>query len=553
MSFHTSSSFLPRVASLTAALLVAGVAVTPAPVAASLPAWSGPSPIPGTAGQANPIAATAPNGGELVVWPVAGTTSPQNTVKAKLRQPGSDHWVRVPSPVVDKPYSGPSAIAATRGGDFWVTFIWEAASGFFEVYVARLDSATRHWTKPTRVFHDADYAHESPSTIAVSDAGEVFVTATAIPLIPATPPKYRAEVATMRPGSGWQTSFLSPANRFAFPMNLVANPAGQAAVSFIQGYNLSEKRVRAATRGASGAAQWKVADLSVAGDAQKAYTAIGPDGTAAVEWHAPSTGAATVRLATVRIGTAGSWSVTDAVTGGPGTNTSTFPVVGRDGSVTALWETFVNPNSLLYARQLSGGSWGTANPFSTSGQLALLHSAQMRPDGTVGVLYQQKSAGSANEGLRYQVIDGGAPAGAVVLTDAGDGSVNGAYLGVDVAYGNHVLYTRGDYPATDFVTMDESFGRPMAATSLHSGILATKAAVKGEMRVGKRVTCRDGYWVEATDVTYRWFRGRAAIRHATGHRYVLVAADRGHQVSCRAKAVSDFGRHVLSSDGRRVR
>lgn len=541
-----------RVLCVCAALLTVVASQTAGPAAAKLPAWSGPSPIPGTAGEVNPLASTAPNGAELLLWTVPGTTSPQNSVKAKLRQPGSDHWVNVPSPMMDKNYGGAIAIAATRGGDFWVAFGWETPAGFFEAYVARLDSDHRRWTKLTRVFHDADYGHQSPS-IAVSDAGEVFVAAHAVPHTFSSPPQYRAEVATMRPGKPWRTTFLSGANGFALARNVVANPKGQAAVAIIQGYDLSDMRVRVATRDKGSAAQWRLADLSVAGDAQKAYTAIGPDGTAAVEWHAPSNGALTVRLATYRIGTAGSWSVTDAVTGGAGSNNSTFPVVSRDGSVTALWETYVNPNSLLYARQLSGGTWGTAAPYSQAGQRGVLHSAQPRPDGTVAAVYQQFSAGPANEGLRYQVIDGGVPGGEVVLTDAGDGSVNGAYFGVDAAYGNHVLYTRGDYPATDFVTMGESSGRPEAVTSLHSGVLATKATVKGKMRVGHRVVCRTGYWVEATDVTYRWFRGSSAIRRETGRSYRLVSADQGRKVSCRAKAVSDFGLHVLSSSGRRVR
>jgi hypothetical protein len=541
-----------RIASLTVALLTVGAGLTAAPVAAAPAGWTGPTPVPGSAGEANPLAATAPDGADLLLWTVAGAVSPNNVVRAKLRPAGSDHWVRIPSPMVDKPYGGAVAIAPTRSGDFWVVFAWYTPSDHPEAFVSRLDADTRRWTTLTRVFHDADYGHESPS-IAVSDSGELFVSAIAAPHVSSSPPVYRAEVATMRPGSGWRTRFLTPANRFALPMNIVANSRGQAAVSIIQGYDLSAKRVRVATRDAGAKARWKVSDLSVAGDAQKAYTAIGRDGTAAVEWTSPANGAVTVRLATRRIGTLEPWLFGDAVTGGPGTNNATYPVVSPDGSVTALWETFTNPNSLLYARQMADGVWGTATPFSTSGMRGVLDAARLRPDGTVAVLYQQYSGGLATEGLRYEVLDHGVPGGAVTLTDAGDGTVNSASLGVDAAYGNHVLWTRGDYPATDFATMADSAGHPVAMTSASSGVIARKATVKGRARVGHRVVCRTGYWVETTGVAYRWFRGKSPIPGATARTYRLTTSDRLHSLSCRVTATSDFGVRVLKSPARTVR
>lgn len=545
-------SFRTRTATLTLALLTAGAALTAPPGAAQPPGWTGPTPVPGTAGQANPLPATAPDGADLLLWGIGGAVSPNNIVKAKLRPAGSDHWVRLPSPMVDKPYGGAAAIAPTRGGDFWVVFGWYTPSNYPEVFISRLDAGTRRWTTPTRVFRDADYGHESPS-LAVTDTGEVLVSAIAVPHAFSSPPRYRAEIASMRPGQPWRTRFLTPANRFALPMNVVANPKGQAAVSIIQGYELTAMRVRVATRDAGAKARWKVADLSVAGDSQRAYTAIGRNGTVAVEWTSPSNGAVTVRLATRKLGTLEPWLFSDAVTGGPGTNVGTFPVVAPDGSVTALWETFTSPNSLLYARQLTGATWGTATPYSQAGLRGVLHSARLRPGGTVGVVYQQFSAGPANEGLRFRMLDHGVPGSEVVLSDAGDGSANGAFLGVDAALGNHVLWTRGDYPATDFVTMGESAGHPVAMTTPYSGVEVTRAAVRGKARVGHQVACRTGYWVEASAVTYRWFRGGTAVRGATGRTYLLTASDRGHRVSCRAKATSDFGPQVLTSPGRKVR
>ncbi len=550
---HTVARSTAATLALLAVVALTGPAAHSAAAARLQPAgWSPPTAIPGTAGQANPVASTAPDGSEVVLWAVPGSASPENTVRARLRSPGSTTWRRLPSPMVDKPYGGVIAVVPTVKGDFWATFTWFGQIGISEVYVSRLDAGTRQWTKPTRVFHDADYGHESPS-LAISDNGTVFIAATAVPHTFTNPPQYRAEVATRSPGSRWRTTFLSPVNKHAYTMNLVANPKGQAAFSFIQGYDLSAMRVRAATRGAGAKATWNVADLSVAGDAQRAYTAIGADGTAAVEWNAPSTGAQTVRLATLANAGGDSWTVSDAVTGG-GSNSATFPVVTPDGVVTALWETFNNPNSLLYARQLTGGSWGTATPYSQGGFRSVLQSAVVRPGGSVALLYHQFSnPGTVNEGLRLRVTDHGVLGSEVTVSDAGDGSANSVWLGVDAALGNHLVWTRGDYPDTDFVTMGDSAVEPVAMRSPYSGVQVRRAKVAGRMRVGHRATCRTGYWVGAATITYRWFRGASVIRHESRRQHLLVAADKSHTVSCRVKAASDSGVQRLSSSGRRVR
>jgi hypothetical protein len=498
------------------------------------------------------MATTAPDGGDLLLWTVSGAVSPQNTIKAKLRRPGSDTWVRVPSPVVNKPYAGSASVAPTLGGDFWAAFEWYDAAGGSEIYVARLDTGTRRWTKPKRVFHDADYGHTIPA-LAVSDDGTLFAAATAKPNEFSSPPRYRAEVATKRPGHPWKTKFVSPAAGFAVVREVVANPKGQAAAAFIQGYDLSAMTVRAATRDAGARTKWKVTTLSPAGDSQRAYTAIGADGTAAVEWTSPSNGAVTVRMATNRIGAGAPWLFADAVTGGGGSNNATHPVVAPDGTATALWETFINPNSVLYARQLDDGVWtAPATPFSQAGMRGVLSSANLRPGGTVGVVYQQFSAGPSNEGLRFRVLDHAAPGAELVLTDAGDGSANSVWFGVDAALRNHLVWTRGDYPDTDFATMGDPAGRPSAMRSPRSGVELTAATVQGTMRVGRRATCRTGYWVEATGVGYRWFRDGTRIRHQSGRKYLLASADKGHKVSCRAKATSDVGPHTLTSPGRKV-
>ena len=535
-------------ASITA---LAASTLTAAATAAQPPGWTPPTAIPGTAQRTAPWAATAPDGGDLVLWRVPGTTASDRSVKARLRPPGSTTWVRLPRPMVDKPYGSPAAIAPTRGGDFWVVFRWYTKADFPEVYLSKLDTSARRWTKPKRVFRDPGLGHSEPG-IAVTNDGTIYVAARAIPHTPTAPLTSRVEVATKERGSGWDTRFLSPADKQSFAMGVFANPRGQVAVPFIQGRTLAAKRVRVATKGSRGKSTWKVADVSTVGDAQRAYGAIGPDGTVAVAWNAPSTSADTVRLATFRIGAPGGWDVTDAVTGG-GTNRAAAPVVAPDGSVTALWETVNAPNSLLYARELAGGTWGAATPFSTAGMQGTLESAQPRPDGTVAAVYHQFSAGPANEGLRFRVIDHGVPGSEAVLTDAGDGSANSVWLGVDAAAGNHLLWTRGDFPDTDFVTMGDPGGQPVAMTKAYVGLLASKATIVGKMRVGNRVSCGGLYWVQAKSVTYRWYRDGSPIRHQTGKRYLLKAADEGRMVSCRAKAEGLGGRSVLDSSGRKVR
>jgi hypothetical protein len=207
---------------------------------------------------------------------------------------------------------------------------------------------------------------------------------------------------------------------------------------------------------------------------------------------------------------------------------------------------------LLYARELDGGTWGAAAPFSTAGMRGTLHSAMPRPDGTVAVVYHQFSAGLANEGLRYRVIDHGVPGSELVLTNAGDGSANGVWLGVDAAGGNHLLWTRGDYPDTDFATMSDAGGRPVATTRARFGLLASKATIVGKMRVGSRVSCGGLFWVEAQSVTYRWYRGTSVIRHQTGKRYLLTSADKGRTLTCRSRAEGLGGLTVLTSPGRQV-
>jgi len=535
----------------TTALFVGSGLVAPGTALAAPAGWTAPQGIPGTVGQANPVSSTAPNGTDLVVWINPGSTSGAQ-IKARIRLAGRSTWQRVPARVDNEPSVQDMVLAPTSGGDFWLS--WVQYAGQPEVYAMRLDSRTRRWSKPTPVFHQPGYGHGGPS-LAVAGNGTIVIAAYAPPDTPTTPPTYRVVVATRSPGGAWRTHFLSPASQHAGGEAVAVNSSGQVLVSFIQGYNLSEMTVMAATRSAKPSATWHVHRLSKVGDSQRAHPALGDDGTAAVAWSATSTSFDAVRLSTAHLGHGTpAWTRRNVATGVPSV-VDAYPVVTKDGQTTTVWTRSSSGQQVLWSRNLIGTSLGAPLQLSPDGMTAVVDAFKLRADGKAALMYQLFSNGPlTNQGLRLRVLRHGVSGPAVDLTESSDGSVNSPALGVDAASRSTVIWTRGDYPGTDFAWLGQVVAKPSVMSGPSSGHLVRRASVTGVARVGKTVTCASGYWVETSGLDYRWLRNGSRIHGADGPRYRLVGADSHRRISCRVTASNFSGiDHVLRSRTRRVR
>ena len=170
--------------------------------------WTAPRRIPGTVGQANPVAATAPDGTDVVIWAESTDVELQNELRARVRRAGTTRWLDVPVRL-RAIFLQDMVIAPTPDGDFWIAY-QRGDFGHQNVMVAKLDSSARHWSKPVRVFTNPDYDHAGP-LLARTGRGTLVVGAYARPLDgPAGNPVYRAEVAIRPPGGSWSTAVPEP-------------------------------------------------------------------------------------------------------------------------------------------------------------------------------------------------------------------------------------------------------------------------------------------------------------------------------------------------------
>jgi hypothetical protein len=94
-------------------------------------------------------------------------------------------------------------------------------------------------------------------------------------------------------------------------------------------------------------------------------------------------------------------------------------------------------------------------------------------------------------------------------------------------------------PITVAVTATKTGFIPMTRTSLPTAQIGGPFAslgspsITGVLAVGKTLTAIPGSWSPMPAFTYQWFRGGSAIPAATRNTYVLVAADRGAEISVR--------------------
>jgi hypothetical protein len=494
----------------------------------------------------------APDGTDLVARLVDGTGAFANAVKGQIRLPGETRWRRVPKGP-NGTYLGVTDIAPTTAGDFWMTYV--TGSGDYRSYIVKLDSYTRTWSRPVRLFKDQkNYYHGSPE-LELSVDGTLVVSAYAPPKVdPPGDPVARLAVGRHSRGGTWKNRFLSPADKFASGAHLAGNRTGDVVVSFIQGYNLGDMRVRAASRAHGKHSEWKVSTLSVAGDSQRAHPAIGTDGTAAVVWSAPSTGTNAIRMATreLRRDTA-PWVGRDVVTA-PSVDIDAHAVVNRKGETTAVWRQGGGGTTALWSRHLDSTGWGAPVQLTPNGEIAEFDALVQRPDGKAALLYQRFTPTIDGLAVETRTLRQGQPGVVQQLIgdEATDGASNSEFLGIDAASHGTMIYTRGDFPDTDFAWLSQSKA-PSVMTGSATGKVVERARVKGSLRIGTKATCASGYWVETSSFSYRWERNGHRIAGATSKRYRLVGRDDNERLSCRVKGFDDAGHHrALTSPSERA-
>lgn len=501
--------------------------------AAPEPAWTPARDIPGTAGLANPGTATAPDGTDLLLWS-AGGSGTTNIVRARVRLPGRTSWVDVTNRLKGS-YLGVTAVQPTPGGDFWAAY--SVDSGGTRTFVTRLDTSRLRWTTPVELFTDQpDYDHDS-TLLALTRSGTLVASAYAPAKAASSPPVYRIAVATQAPNGAWKSRFVSPANEFSVGMDLGVNAKGDIVVGFIQGYALADMTVRAATRSHRSGRPWKVATLSAAGDSQRSSVAITPDGTAVVVWSSPANGGVTTeRMATLDTTDAlAPWVGRDVVTGVGPVGVQPYVVAGLGGAATVVWSQGAGTNVQLWMRHWDGAALSPATQLTPNSELAEFDGLVARPDGTALMVYQRFTTSIVSLGMEARVLDAGTAGTPVTLTGdfATSGSTNSEQVAVDAAGRGTLTYTHGDYPDTTFQWQTQATA-PAVMSGPATGVVVHRAKVGGTPRVGRRVSCRTGYWVDTRRVTYRWTRDGHAINGATTSDYRIVAADKGHQLACSA-------------------
>lgn len=490
--------------------------------------------IPGTAGQANPISSTAPNGTDVAVWATTGATPTENIVQAKVRLAGRSQWRSVPVRLRGSFLQG-IVIAPTPGGDFWAAYQQNVAGGGQQVFVTKLNSRSRRWSTPSRMFTNQDANFHAGPDLALAGDGTLVVSAYAPPKEPPPgDPVYRVAVGTRSPGSPWKSRFLSPIDKHAGGADIAVNAAGDVAVSFIEGYNLADMTVRAAARAHGRKATWELGTLSAPGDSQRAHAAIGDNGTAAVVWSATSTSFNAIRLATRDVRRRlDPWVGRDIITGVP-VGTDVNAVVTRQGQVTTFWRQSGGGTTAIWSRHLAGDTLGSAVQLTPDGEVAEFDALRQRPDGKAVLLYQRFTPAIDSLGLQFRTLQNGVPGPVQVLTgdEATDGDANSESLGIDAASQATVIYTRGTYPDTDFAWLSQAQVKPRVMTGPSSGVRVKRPAIKGRARVGQVLSCTSGYWVEKSRLTHQWFRGVRAISGADKRHYKVVPADSGGELRC---------------------
>lgn len=434
-----------RAATILVSLLLALLVGLPAGASAG---WTDPARIPGTVGRFGVLGATLSDGTLVALW-TEGAGGLRNQLKARVRAPGSTRWRAV---------DGPKGVylqgLSLAEGDYGTTIIGfeKGDVGSQAVHLVTLDTRAPGFSRPVRVFTDAAY-ETIGARVARGRDGTLLVGATARPVSPPEgDPVYRAVVAVRRPGAAWARRYLSAADTHAGVNAVAVNREGGAIVGIIEGYSVAAMTVRAATLRHGASTRWKVRTVSASGDAQGVSAAIGDDGTAALAWAATSTNFRTARVATTDVDDTGAgWALSTVETDSVAISGVPQVAVAKTGGVTALW----TRSNRIRGVYIDGVTVSAIAPFTAEGKIAALSGLRARPDGRIAALYHLFAPGVVNEGLRYRLIAAGVPGTETTITDAADGEVNSERLSLGPRGRATVIYTRGDYPDTDFAFLQQ--------------------------------------------------------------------------------------------------
>lgn len=548
MSLRKSLAAMAATAVLGASTLLASGASD-----ASQQPWSFPTPVAGTDAFGNVSAALAPDGTDLALTIVAGSSARRSAIVGKIRLPGETVWRSVPNGPEGK-YLGIGDIAPTDAGDFWIAY--GTGSDDYASFLVRFDAQSRRWSTPIRLFKDQkNHYHGNPSVELAAD-GTLVVAAYSPPKVePPGDPIARLSVGTRSPGGQWKNRFLTPADDFIFRQELAANRAGDVAISFIQGYQLTDMRVRAGTKAGGKNSRWKVSTLSPRGDSQDPHVAIGADGTAAVVWSSSSQAPDAIKMSTTEVRRElDPWVGRTVIAGVPVVGTG-YGVVNRRGEATAVWQQSGGIGTrVLWSRLLDDGGLGVPLQLTPALGFAVLTQLIQQPNGKAGLLYERFNAGSDSLALEYRTLDGGIPGPVQELLgpESSVGRSNNEFLGIDAAGDGTAIYLRGGFPFTDVVWLSQSQS-PSVMSGPATGTTVDRARVAGALRIGSKATCVSGYWVEVSSVNYRWERNGNRIIGETSKRYRLVNRDNRERISCQVIGSDSMGgKLTLASPARRA-
>jgi hypothetical protein len=180
-----------------------------------------------------------------------------------------------------------------------------------------------------------------------------------------------------------------------------------------------------------------------------------------------------------------------------------------------------------------------------------------------------ESGGAAPEPIGKPVISGAAQAGAVLtcLPEAWDNNpIEFLYQWVrDAELPSKVSIESGTAAEYEVSVADEGHSLSCRVTALnHAGSATAQSEplgvegekptstapgpeISGKAHVGETLTCLPGKWdgAPAPELTFQWQRDGVSI--ATGFAYTIVAADRGHALSCVVTATNSEGTAIAQS------
>jgi len=545
------------VSSVGLAALLIGAMILPAAAVESGSSWSQPRPVPGSDGLWWPASATAADGTDIVLWNEPGPSGLQNQLRTKVRLAGRRAWIDVPARLHGKWLSFGDLIAVP-GGDFWVLY----NVGLGRTLVARLDRTHLRWTRPVEVFQDNPGYYYRAFRLGGGRTGEIAVLADATPIVRSHDGfDTRVAVATQEPGKPWTSQFLNPEGTAAGFSDMSINRFGDIAISFVQGLeDPQHQTVRAATRPGTQDGVWRVDILSSSPErVGVARTSMAADGTAYVVWTAAppwQPDYTMVQVSSLRTRDLGAAWVSRSVVTSTTIDPDAFVVAGRGGEATAFWRQVDSMTSApLYMQYFDNGANPGNDPvqLTRSDEFGIFMDATQGPDERILVLTRRENLNHTELGLEVSTIKNGRPGHPTPLTSEADferfyasGSV-----AVDAANRGQVVYAYDDDQGQRFIWQGQ-VSRP-SVVNRRTGELITKSRVKGRMRLGARLLCQSGFWVEAYSVAYQWNRDGTPINAATRHAYRVRPGDAGRNLTCRVQAANYVGTKTVTSRPRSVR